>query len=121
MFEAGDAVSVIGPEAYFQGTLSAKGSLRVDGKMDGTITDAQSVIIGSTGKVEGDIAGETVVVGGEVKGNICASQFTELLASARVTGDIRTAKILVEEGAYFEGSCSMLAGEERKPAQEEEI
>jgi len=100
-------VSVVGPEAYFQGTLNAKGSIRIDGKLDGSVMEAQAVVIGESGKISGDISCETVVVGGEVKGDICAAAGVELLSTAKVTGDITTARIMIEEGAYFDGNCNM--------------
>ncbi|MFA5160895.1 MAG: polymer-forming cytoskeletal protein [Elusimicrobiales bacterium] len=112
MFELGNMVSVVGPEAYFQGTINAKGSLRIDGRMEGSITEAHAVVIGETGKVVGDIAAESAVVGGEVKGNISAARSAELLATSRVSGDIRTGRIVIEEGAFFEGHCSMMKEEE---------
>ncbi|MDD4004572.1 MAG: polymer-forming cytoskeletal protein [Elusimicrobiaceae bacterium] len=102
-----DAVSVIGREVYFQGTVTARGSLRVDGRMQGAILEAHTVIVGEKGRVEGDITAENVVVGGLVAGNICSSGFTELLSGSTVKGDIRTAKLVVEEEARFDGRCSM--------------
>lgn len=107
MFDMGDMVSVIGPEAYFQGTLNAKGSLRIDGRFEGTITDAHAVVIGGAGRVIGDISAESAVIGGEVKGNISAAESAELLSTSRVTGDIHTGRIVIEDGAYFEGHCAM--------------
>lgn len=121
MFDSGDTVSVIGAEAYFQGTLNAKGSLRIDGRLEGTINDAHAVIIGRTGRVTGDISGDSVAISGEVRGNICAESAAELLSTAKVTGDIRTAKILIEEGAFFDGRCNMIKpGEEAAPLVDED-
>lgn len=102
-----EAVSVIGPEVYFQGTVTARGSLRVDGRMQGAILEAHTVIVGEKGRVEGDITAENVVVGGQVTGNICCGGFTELLTGCTVKGDVRTAKLVVEEDARFDGRCSM--------------
>jgi len=117
-FDSGEVVSVIGPEAYFQGTLTVKGSLRVDGRVEGSVSEAKSVIIGGGGKIIGDISAESAVVGGEVKGNLSAVKFTELLAGARVIGDIRTARIMIEDGAFFDGQCNMIRpGEESAQEQ----
>lgn len=107
LFDSGHAVTLIGSEAYFQGTLTAKGSLRIDGRLEGSIVDAQSVVIGESGKVNGDLSAETVTVSGEVKGNITAGQSIELLAKSRVHGDVRTPKIVIEETAIFDGHCAM--------------
>jgi|SRR3989339_753663 len=107
VFDTGHVVTLIGHEAYFQGTLTAKGSLRIDGRIEGAIVDAQTVVIGETGKVTGDISAETVVCGGEIRGNTTGMQYVELLTKSKIQGDIRTPRILIEEGAVFNGKCSM--------------
>ncbi len=106
-FESKNGDTIIGNEAYFQGTITAKGSLRVDGRIDGSIVDAKTVTIGKTGKVKGDISCEICYSRGEVRGNIVALEHVEALAGSRLDGDIRAPKILMEEGAVFNGNCSM--------------
>ncbi|HAT71823.1 MAG TPA: cell division protein [Elusimicrobia bacterium] len=106
-FETKNGDTVIGNEAYFQGTLTAKGSLRIDGRVDGSIVDAKIVTVGKSGKVKGDISCEVCYVCGEVKGNITALDHIEALAGARVDGDMRAPRIMLEEGATFNGNCAM--------------
>src|SRR3989338_7716820 len=89
-FETKNGDTVIGNEAYFQGTLTAKGSLRIDGRVDGSIVDAKIVTVGKSGKVKGDISCEICYVCGEVKGNITALDHIEALAGSRGGGDIRS-------------------------------
>jgi cytoskeletal protein CcmA (bactofilin family) len=98
--------TVIGADTIVQGTLSSKGSLRVDGKVEGGITDADSVVIGQTGDVQGDINAKNVVIGGKVIGNITASNI-EILTAAAIHGYIKTAALAISEGANFEGNCTM--------------
>ena len=98
--------TVIGTDTVIQGTVSSKGSLRVDGKIEGGITEADSVVIGETGDVQGDVAARAVVVGGKVIGNITASSI-EILTEASIHGDIKTAALAISEGANFEGNCTM--------------
>ncbi|MBI4051709.1 MAG: polymer-forming cytoskeletal protein [Elusimicrobia bacterium] len=118
--DSAEVVTFIGREAYFQGVLTAKGSLRVDGRVEGGITDGQSVIIGEPGRVHGDVSAENVVVGGHVQGNVTGTQRIEILSHGKVVGDIRTSKLVIEEGAVFEGHCSMKAAVDgRKRAAEE--
>lgn len=121
-FEAKNGDTVIGNEAYFQGTLTAKGSLRIDGRVDGSIVDAKIVTVGKSGKVKGDISCEICYICGEVKGNITALDHIEALAGARVDGDMRSARIMLEEGALFNGNCAMDGGAarnaERQPQQQ---
>ncbi len=106
-FETKNGDTVIGTEAYFQGTLTAKGSLRIDGRVDGSIVDAKFVTIGKTGKVKGDVSCEICYICGEVNGNITALDHIEALAGSRIDGDLRSARIMLEEGALFNGNCSM--------------
>lgn len=116
-FESKNGDTVIGTEAYFQGTLTAKGSLRVDGRIDGSIVDAKIVTVGKSGKVKGDISCEICYVSGEVKGNVTALDHIEALAGSRVDGDIRAPRIMLEEGAIFNGNCSMDASRKAPEAQ----
>lgn len=106
-FETKNGDTVIGNEAYFQGTLTAKGSLRIDGRVDGSVVDAKTVTIGKSGKVKGDVSCEVCYVCGEIRGNITALDHVEALAGCRIDGDIRSPKLMLEEGALFNGSCSM--------------
>jgi len=106
-FESKNGDTVIGNEAYFQGTLTAKGSLRIDGRVDGSVVDAKIVTIGKSGKVKGDISCEICYVSGEVKGNITALDHIEAQNGSRVDGDMRSPRIMLEEGALFNGNCSM--------------
>jgi cytoskeletal protein CcmA (bactofilin family) len=108
-FDMKNSDTVIGHEAYFQGTLTAKGSLRVDGRVDGSIVDARLVTIGKTGKVKGDISCESCSISGEVKGNVAAADHIEVLACAKLEGDLRAPKVILEEGAVFNGNCAMTA------------
>ena len=117
-FESKNGDTVIGSEAYFQGTLTAKGLLRVDGRIDGSIVDAKTVTVGKSGKVKGDISCEICYIRGEVRGNIVALEHVEILSGARLDGDIRSPKMMLEEGSVFNGSCTMEPS--RKNSRQEE-
>ena len=86
--------------------VASKSSIRVDGKIEGGITDADSVVIGGKGDIQGDISAKSVVIGGKVIGNISASNI-EILSDASIHGDIKTAALAISEGANFEGNCTM--------------
>lgn len=100
--------TLIGPTSVFQGTIASKGTIRVDGKIEGGITEAAHVIIGEDGEVHGDVNAQTVVVGGSVVGNISAPASLEILSGAKIHGDIKTAALQISEGATFEGNCTMI-------------
>jgi len=99
--------TTIGAEAYFHGVVTARGSLYVEGQVEGNIHEAQTVVIGRNGRVKGDVCAEHVVVSGSVEGDIVAHVELEINAGGKVMGDVRTAKIIIEEGAVFEGNCAM--------------
>ena len=98
--------TVLGPETHFQGTIRSKGSIRVDGRVEGGIS-AEGVVVGETGQVQGDVTAKNIVIGGKVTGNILASNTLEMQTHSQVFGDIRTAQLSIAEGAVFEGNCVM--------------
>ncbi len=99
--------TVVGHQSVITGKVSTKGSLRIDGVVDGGIEQADSVIVGENGRVIGDVTAQTVIVNGEIEGNIHAYISIELMEDAKVKGDIKTSQISINEGAYFEGNVSM--------------
>lgn len=105
--EFGILETVIGPDSSFQGTLRSKSSIRIDGKLEGGIAEANGVVIGEKGQVQGDINARMVVVGGKVTGNITATHSLEILTKAQVFGDLHSALLTIGEGATFEGNCVM--------------
>lgn len=99
--------TVVGADTVVHGTLSSKGSLRVDGKLEGGVTEAASIVIGQNGEIQGDITANYIVIGGKVVGNIYAATSIEILKGAQIHGDVKTAALVIAEGATFEGNCTM--------------
>ncbi len=104
--------TMIGGDSFFQGTLRSKGSIRIDGKIEGGVS-AEGIILGENAEVQGDISARTVVVGGKVTGNIHATESLELLAKSQVFGDLHAPQLVIAEGAIFEGSCLMASEKAR--------
>lgn len=115
-YDSSDIETVVGPEAYFQGGMNVHGSIRIEGRVEGDISEAQTVVIGPTGRVRGNVCAEIVVVGGQVSGDIVASAGLEIKASGRVSGNLRTPKLLIEEGAGFDGACAMNSEDSKRVA-----
>ena len=88
--------------------------MRIDGHLDGEIVGDEVLIIGEPGQVNAEIEVGTLVVSGQVQGNITAKQRVELLRPSRVSGTIRTRCLVVAEGALFNGNCEMTALDEGK-------
>lgn len=117
-FSSGEHYSVVSAECYFQGTLSVQGSLRVDGTLEGSVDNARHVIVGTDGKIMGDVTAQIVVCGGVIEGNVCADML-EVLAPASIKGDIRAKKMIVEEGGRIEGQC-VIGGETEEPSSQDQ-
>lgn len=99
--------TMLGPGSDLQGSLSAEGSVRVDGNVNGNVTVTGMLILGSAGRISGDVTAESVILGGEVLGNVRAPERAELTATARVSGDVTTRVIVIDEHAVFQGRCNM--------------
>lgn len=100
-------LNLIGAGTTVEGKIRTQGSLRLDGKMTGEIHAAENLAIGSTGEIEGLVNGRNITVGGKVKGNITAVEKLVLEGKAVVRGDIRAARLVIDEGAIFDGKVSM--------------
>jgi len=98
--------TLIGEGCEFEGNLNLSSSTRIDGRVKGNIKGEGTLIIGETGSVEGNIYCNEVVIFGTVNGNIEANKI-ELRGGSKLTGDIKTNTLVVEEGAFYTGHCSM--------------
>jgi cytoskeletal protein CcmA (bactofilin family) len=103
----GKVDSIIGPEASLRGNYNSKNSVHVDGEVYGNLTCEEGVIVGEKGMIRGNLIGRTILIGGKVKGNITATERLEIESTAHVEGDLTTPRLIVEEGASFEGNCQM--------------
>ncbi len=88
------------------GKLHFEGPARIDGEVDGEI-HGKSITIGESATVTAQITADSVIVCGKVKGEISASQRLEIRATAKVQGNITTPKLMIHEGAIFDGQCAM--------------
>lgn len=99
--------TIIGSSCELSGDFIAKGSARIDGKVDGNVTVEGNLIMGAGGSVTGNVCANAVLIGGEVIGSISAPEKAELTATAKVLGDIATAVIVIDEHAVFQGRIDM--------------
>lgn len=90
-----------------EGEVHSNGDIRVDGSLKGTINITGKLVIGENGSVEGDIKCAYATVSGKLMGKIEVSELLSLQATATVNGEVQTAKLSVEPGAEFTGSCNM--------------
>jgi len=98
----------IGESIQIEGTLTGNEDLVIDGKIHGRIKlNGHTLTIAPNGKIEAGLSAKSVVVQGEVKGNITADDKIQITASGEVKGDLRAPRIALEDGASFAGSVDM--------------
>jgi cytoskeletal protein CcmA (bactofilin family) len=104
---AGDVHTLLGKGSEFEGKLSFEGQVRIDGKYSGQISTKDVLVIGEGARVNAEISAGTVIINGQVEGNIKATGMVELHPPARVKGSIETPALSMDKGVIFEGSCKM--------------
>ncbi len=115
MIAEGKMNSIIGKGCTIKGTVDIQdGTLRIDGDFEGTVNCPDTLVVGKTGKVKAEIKVKNAVIGGTVFGNIDAREKIELQAGSRLEGDIKTTRLVIDEGVFFEGACKMSPADRAK-------
>lgn len=108
--------AAIGKSVIVKGQIFSREDLYLDGEVEGTLElQEHRLTIGPNGKVQAGIKAREVVIIGTVQGNIEAADKIDIRKDAKLVGDIRTARIVIEDGAYFKGSIEILREENRLP------
>ncbi|HEX7181752.1 MAG TPA: polymer-forming cytoskeletal protein [Thermoanaerobaculia bacterium] len=97
--------------SHIQGELRFQTTFRVDGKFNGVVVSEGELIVGQGGEVEGDLHVGQIVISGIVRGTIRASRRIHLSQTGKLFADIDTPSLVVEDGGFFEGRCSMVREE----------
>ena len=104
----GGATARLGASLHVKGEITGHEDLLVDGSVEGLIQlEDRKLTVGSTAKVSADVVAREVVVYGSVKGNLRARDRIEIKKDGSVVGDLTTARIMIEDGAYFKGSIEI--------------
>jgi cytoskeletal protein CcmA (bactofilin family) len=104
---SGDLNALLGRGSEFKGKLTFEGTVRIDGKFTGTIVTNDVLVIGEGAKVAAEITAGTVIVHGEISGNVKAKSAVELHHPARMKGNVETPSLMIEKGVMFEGQTKM--------------
>ncbi len=105
--EISNSSNVIGKGTTIEGNLDTSGNIRIEGKIVGNIKSRQKIALGMGSQVEGNVSAQNADIEGNVKGKIEIQEILVLKATAVITGDIVTGKLVIEPGATFNGSCKM--------------
>ena len=110
--------ALIGKAVKIVGQIFSKEDLYVDGEVEGALEALENKLtIGPNGVVKAGVKVREVVVIGAIQGNVEAGEKIEIRKEARLVGDIKTARIIIEDGAYFKGSIDIVKPEPPKPPQ----
>jgi len=102
------AVAVIGSSISIQGDLSGEEDLTIHGRVDGKVdVKGNSVTIGESGRVKADVYGKTIIVEGQVDGNLYGGDQIILRSSGHVRGNLTSPRVALEDGAQFKGAIDM--------------
>jgi len=113
---SGDLNTLIGKGSVLEGKITVSSNARVDGKIKGDIKTSDSLVIGKQGEIEGEIIAKNLVVGGKVTGKIIAQGKVVLESNAIFKGEMKAARLVIDDGAEFDGQCTM--NEDGKSASE---
>lgn len=111
------ADTVIGVDVNVKGNLNNKGSIQVNGTVEGEIKSDENITVGETAFVSGPIVAKNILISGKVEGTVTASEKLEVDPTGSISGDIKTKTLIFREGANFNGTCAM--SEEKKVASTE--
>lgn len=95
--------SIIAADVEITGTIKTASAIRIDGKLDGELNCAADAVIGKKAVIKGNLSVNSVIVEGNVQGNIIAKDKIDMKASAKVNGDISSKRLAVEDGVTFIG------------------
>jgi cytoskeletal protein CcmA (bactofilin family) len=105
---AGDLNGFLDAGSHIQGELRFDDTFRIDGRLTGKVVSEGDLVVGVGGEIEGEVRVGRVFVSGTVRGRIQASRRLEIAANGRVYADLETPSLVVEDGAFLEGTCSMV-------------
>jgi cytoskeletal protein CcmA (bactofilin family) len=97
----------INPGTKIEGDIASDSDIRLDGAMTGNMVSKAKVVVGTSGSIMGDITCQSADISGKVVGNVEVKEILFIKATAVVSGNITTAKLVIENGAKFNGSCTM--------------
>ena len=107
--------AMIGKSVMIKGQIFSREDLTIDGEVEGSVElQEHRLTVGPNGKVQAGVKAREIVVLGTIQGNVEASDKIDIRKDARLVGDIKTARIVIEDGAYFKGSIDITKPEVRQ-------
>lgn len=105
-----NSINILVSNTEVRGEITSDGDFRIDGTLKGSLSIKGKLVVGASGKIEGDVVCQNADISGAVNGNIVVNELITLQASSKVNGDISVGKLSIEPGAIFSGNCQMNNG-----------
>lgn len=112
--EVEEVVAFLGKGTDFRGVLNFEGTIRVDGRLEGEVFTKDTLIVGESAEIMGNLNVGRIITSGKITGNVNCSVKAQFLAPGSLTGDVTTPVLQVEDGFYFNGRCEMKKESARK-------
>jgi len=119
-----NAINLIGTGTIIEGSIQSNGDIRIDGSLKGNLSTKGKVIVGESGKINGEVQCRNFEIEGSIEGKVYVSELLSLRSRSKLIGDITTNKLAIEPGAVFTGKCDMSGSVQQnasKPAENKEI
>ncbi len=113
-FKGSNELNFLGTGTYVEGTVETKGSLRIDGRVKGAVKAGDTLTIGAKGEVAGEVNARMAVIGGRIEGDIKVEEKLVLEANSVIVGNLKAKKLVIDEGAIFQGKSDMGAQKQSK-------
>lgn len=110
VYNENKVVTILGPNSKIIGEVWCRGTIRIEGLIQGSVSSDDSVVLLEGAKILGNINAGQVIISGEVEGNIRAVDRLEIKSPGKVIGDICAPRICIHEGVFFDGLCTMRPG-----------
>jgi cytoskeletal protein CcmA (bactofilin family) len=101
------SINIISEGTKIKGDIIANGDIRIDGELIGNIAAKGKLVVGTEGRITGEVVCNNIEVAGIIKGKVKASELLNMKATSQIEGDIVAGKLSVEPGSVFSGTCTM--------------
>ncbi len=116
-----NVINLISSGTEITGDVTCNGDIRIDGTLNGNLKTKGKVVIGETGKTNGEVSCKHADISGKIEGKIIISELLTLKPSSFISGDIVTNKLAIEPGAKFTGTCNMNNKDSFSPVENEKF
>lgn len=110
-------LNFLGGGTKVEGTVRTENSVRIDGSVKGKLICKNTLTVGINGVIEGEVQAKNAIIGGKIDGKIKVAEKLVLEAKSQLIGELKANKLIIDEGAVFEGVSNMGVQNEPKPAE----